>query len=121
MADDALSASQPTEAGWGGPRQRQWATNGKRAVVHVEPKAYEVVTLLARLCTRTIKDMNAHIYAAGLEALVGKPIRDIATLPHRVTPAPAGTPPLKRTMTTEGVQLIAKRIEFLSGGDNDGR
>ena len=82
------------DAGWGGARQSRWHQAGKRAVVMVDPQVYEMVVVLARLCHRPIRDLTPQIFAAGMEALTGRPIEDLR---------------LKKFMVSLGQQLPTKR------------
>lgn len=103
--DDALQEGTDTGAGWGGPRQKSWHTTGKRAVVHIPPEMYEYVVALARACRRPAKDLNAQVYAAGIEALTGLTPDDLRTQ-RFAAPLRAGARPA-RAMTHEEVREVA--------------
>lgn len=108
MADDALSEI-PVPLAWGGRREKQWHRVGKRAVVHVDPVAYGVVSVLARLCNRPLNGLNKQIYAAGLVALLGQDLETICRSTATVAPAP-GVPPLRVAKTDDEVKAMAARI-----------
>lgn len=109
MADDALFEEEVSGVGWGGPRAKTWHKVGKRAVVHISPQAYQVVSILASLCSRPMKDFHAQVYAAGLESLVGQSFQTISDHNYTVTKGPR---PLTKALTHDQVREMASRITF---------
>jgi hypothetical protein len=108
-ADDALSEKEGSireQVGWGGSRQHKWRVQGKRAVIHVEPGAYEFVTTLAKLCRRPGNDLCSQIFAAGLEKLTGFTLKQLA---YRDFTAPLNStlPKGKKAFTHEEVLAVA--------------
>lgn len=105
-ADDALSQG---NGDWGGPREKSWEENGKRAVVMVDAGVYSLVTMLAGFCRRPAKSMNAQIYAAGLEALFGE---SLDTLQGKEVSVTRPKPGLKKPVSHADVRAVAKDAFF---------
>lgn len=108
-------AQKQLEAGWGGPRQKRWAVQGKRAVVNVDPVAYEFVVQLARLCHRPNLEMCAQIFAAGLESLTGYSVQELCTNDFTVRMKPTGVTQ-RGPLTHEQVRAIAEQLVMVTGG-----
>lgn len=103
-----------TELGWGGSRQKKWQTQGKRAVVHVEPGAYEFVVQLSRLCRRNNMEMCSHIFAAGLESLTGFSIKEISENDFQITARAADRPqPGTGALTHDQVRAVAALFSII--------
>ena len=110
MAKDALSTKEPE---WGGPREKKWEENGKRAVVMVDGNVYGLVVMLASLCRRTTKSLNAQIYAAGLEVLFGETVE---TLESQEVIVNRPRKPLPKATSNEDVRTVAQQV-FTLGDD----
>lgn len=108
MAKDALSQG---GSGWGGPREKSWEENGKRAVVMVDAGVYSLVTMLAGFCRRPAKSLNAQIYAAGLEALFGE---SLDTLQGKEVSVTRPKPGAKKPVTHDEVRAIAQDAFYFS-------
>jgi hypothetical protein len=108
-ADDALSRG---DGGWGGPREKSWEENGKRAVVMVDAGVYSLVTMLAGFCRRPVKSMNAQIYAAGLEALFGE---SLDTLQGKEVSVTRPKPGLPKPTTHDDVLTLAQKSFYFEG------
>jgi hypothetical protein len=120
MEDDAQKkARTKSGAGWGGFRQKHWDVMGKRAVVQVDPIAYEFVIQLARMCKRTNKDMCSQIFAAGLESLTGFSIKEICEEEFGINVRSSVGE--RAPFTHEEVRLAAKKFFIIDGELADGR
>lgn len=110
MVDDTLSTK---EMGWGGPREKNWEEDGKRAVVMVDAGIYALVTMLAGMCRRPAKSLNQQIYAAGLEALFGQSLDTLENEEVSVL-RPKGLQ--GRAVTDEQVRAVAQEAFAFGGG-----
>src|SRR5688572_30635097 len=116
MANDGQKrARTKTELGWGGSRQKKWGVQGKRAVVNVEPGAYEFVVQLSQLCRRGNMEMCAHIFAAGLESLTGFTAKQLAQEDFQITVRGSERPQYAPgvALTHEQVRAVAKMFAII--------
>jgi hypothetical protein len=124
-SDGQKQARSNTELGWGGARQKKWQVQGKRAVVHIEPGAYEFVVQLAQLCRRGSMEMCSHIFAAGLESLSGFSIKELSREEFQITVKSADRPKTGvGRLTHEQVREVAKMFAIIpreDDEDDDGR
>src|SRR5687768_12231733 len=117
MANDAQKRSRENAGvGWGGSRQKKWNVQGKRAVVHVEPGAYEFLTQLARLCNRGQMEMCAHVFVAGLESLTGFTATELAQEEFALQKIRASVRPkglADRPLTHDEVRAVAAMFSIV--------
>lgn len=112
--DGQKKARTDSELGWGGARQRKWRIQGKRAVVHVEPAAYEFVVQLSQLCRRPNMEMCSHIFAAGLESLTGFTVKEISENDFQINTRAAERPkPGEGALTHDQVRAVAKMFSIV--------